>query len=244
MKELSTIKELSIEEKAKRYDEAIERGLGYIRHTPATVMVTRQDIFEAIFPELKESEEEKLSKKLHECVCMVINNDRVPYEERKYISEQVIPYLENLEKQKEQKPIEQKPTWSEEDEKMLDKLIKHFDWESGYYFSKNDCDKAQEWLKSLRPQNSITDEELAQAKKQAYNDALDKIEYHSGEPTFDDGWSAAIWYLKNKNIQFGSTWKPTEEQMSCLAYTIDKDDCCGKDYTILKSLYDTLKELV
>ena len=60
-----------------------------------------------------------------------------------------------------------------------------------------------DWLKSLKdrvqPQNrTVTDEELSQAKKAAYNDALDKIEYHSGEPTFDDGWDAAIWYLKKK----------------------------------------------
>ena len=56
----------TIEEKAKAYDEAIKRGLDYIRHTPATEMVTRQDIFEAIFPELAESEEEKIKKVIKE----------------------------------------------------------------------------------------------------------------------------------------------------------------------------------
>ena len=50
----------SIEEKAKAYDEAIKRGLDYIRQTPATEMVTRQSILEHIFPELKESEDEKM----------------------------------------------------------------------------------------------------------------------------------------------------------------------------------------
>ena len=62
------------------------------------------------------------------------------------------------------------------------------------------ADKLINWLKeSIQPQTNITDEELAQAKKDAYNDALDKIEYRSGEPTFDDGWSAAIGYLKKRN---------------------------------------------
>lgn len=56
------MKELTIEQKAKAYDEAIKRGLDYIKHTPATEMVTRQDIFEAIFPELKESKDEKIRK--------------------------------------------------------------------------------------------------------------------------------------------------------------------------------------
>ena len=49
---------MTTEEKAKAYDEAIKRGLDYIRQTPATEMVTRQDIFEAIFPEYAESESE------------------------------------------------------------------------------------------------------------------------------------------------------------------------------------------
>lgn len=50
------------EEKAKAYDEAIKRGLDYIRQTPATEIVTRQDVFEAIFPECAESEDEKMVK--------------------------------------------------------------------------------------------------------------------------------------------------------------------------------------
>ena len=54
----------------------------------------------------------------------------------------------------------------------------------------------------------FADEELAQAKKNAYNDALDKIEYHSGEPTFDDGWSAAIDYIRKKFIRPQNQWKP------------------------------------
>ena len=57
---------------------------------------------------------------------------------------------------------------------------------------------AENLLRITQPTWSENDEKLAQAKKDAYNDALDKIEYHSGEPTFDDGWDAAIWYLKKK----------------------------------------------
>ena len=42
------------------------------------------------------------------------------------------------------------------------------------------------------------EEEIRKAKKEAFNAALDKIEYHSGEPTFDDGWSAAMDYMRKK----------------------------------------------
>ena len=45
-----------------------------------------------------------------------------------------------------QKPAE----WNEKDERMLDRLRKHFDWGSGYYFNRNDCDEADDWLISLK----------------------------------------------------------------------------------------------
>jgi len=91
-------------------------------------------------------------------------------------------------------------------------------------------------LKSLKPQNNITDEELVQARNNAYRDALDKIEYHSGEPTFDDGWSAAIWYLKKRNTMLQSQWKPSEEQMGALKQCMD--------YQVnLRTLYNDLKKL-
>lgn len=55
---------MTIEEKAKAYDKAIKRGLDYIRHIPATETVTCQDIFEDIFPEFKESEQNILFEEL------------------------------------------------------------------------------------------------------------------------------------------------------------------------------------
>jgi len=87
--------------------------------------------------------------------------------------------------------------WSEEDKYNFS------DIEAMIHTMRGDgrnADKLINWLRErIQPQTNITDEELAQAKKDAYNDALDKIEYRSGEPTFDDGWSAAIWYLKKRN---------------------------------------------
>ena len=86
--------------------------------------------------------------------------------------------------------VEQNSAWSEEDEKhyqgCLNLMKLSLDTKPYPYY--NDY----LWLKSLKDrvqsQNLIiADEELAQAKKDAYSDALDKIEYHSEEPTFDDG---------------------------------------------------------
>lgn len=70
------MKELSIKEKAKRYDEAIERAKG--THNSAksdkengvTDKITEYTIqlTETIFPELKESEDEKLRKEILQIV--------------------------------------------------------------------------------------------------------------------------------------------------------------------------------
>ena len=55
------MKELSIEEKAKRYDEAIERA----RHLEKNPTVwSSDDICQKLFPELKESEDERIRKEM------------------------------------------------------------------------------------------------------------------------------------------------------------------------------------
>ena len=69
------MKELSIEEKAQRYDEAIKRGLDCIIQAQATEMVTRQDILDEIFPELKYIEDEKIRKDLKELVELCVRWD-------------------------------------------------------------------------------------------------------------------------------------------------------------------------
>lgn len=50
---------------------------------------------------------------------------------------------------------EQKPAWSEEDERILLRLIAHFDWHGDTRFTKEDCQEVTNWLKSLRPQSWI-----------------------------------------------------------------------------------------
>lgn len=139
--------------------------------------------------------------------------------------------------------LEQKPEWSEEDERMLDIILNDINYAQKNFSSSKLTPYARkvDWLKSRRPQNDITDEELAQAKKEAYNDTLDKIEYHSGEPTFDDGWGAAIWYLKNRNAQPQNTWKPSEEQMKAIEHICDGD--YKVDLDILDSIYRDFKKL-
>ena len=65
------MKELSIEEKAKRYDEAIIRAKSLIGDT--IIEESGQHIAEVIFPELKESEDERIRKALIELIQGLYN---------------------------------------------------------------------------------------------------------------------------------------------------------------------------
>ena len=59
------MEELSIEEKAKRYDEAIERAKCWRNALNADKMPTFANrVIEELFPELKESEDERIRKSL------------------------------------------------------------------------------------------------------------------------------------------------------------------------------------
>lgn len=168
------------------------------------------------------------------------------YGQRKECLDCQFNYAGECEGSCQMKREEQKPVWSEEDETYLDLINTAVKL---YYTD----DRGKEnpwrnellrWLKSLKervqPQYlTITNEELVQAKKEAYNDALNKIEYHSDTPTFNDGWSAAIWYLKKRTTQPQSTWKPSEEQMSSLRSVVNS----LPHEQVLFTLYNDLKKL-
>ena len=76
------MKEFSIEEKAKRYDEAVERAR-YWEKNPT--VWSSDDICQKLFPELKENEDERIRKALIDhyqgdgCIC---NNEyRIDYKD-------------------------------------------------------------------------------------------------------------------------------------------------------------------
>ena len=142
------MKELSIEEKAKAYDEAIKIANEYF-DSPRTCIDI--DVLPKLFPELKESEDgdekvrkaliklvtnhasmdlfieydihldealswlekqgentynKELSELLHKVICRFINDLDIPYSDRKKVSMEIVPYVERIEKQGEQKPAD------------------------------------------------------------------------------------------------------------------------------------------
>ena len=151
------MKELSIEQKAKRYDEAIEIAKKINNEQQAQPF----NVMTRVFPELKESEDERIRKDLIIYLRSVLSN-------KKYGDKFIEDWIAWLEKQGKTSPVfsnssnigkdEQKQEWSEEDEKMWT-IISDLLWD-GYKLSdkKVSWDDIRDWIKpkieSIIPQNT------------------------------------------------------------------------------------------
>lgn len=101
------MKELSIEEKAKAYDEAVKvikdnlDALNEITETGSNVVNIQsiRNCFYRAFPELKESEDERIRKALIDYFEDAIKADENPLQRYGIHTDEVIDWLEN------QKPI-------------------------------------------------------------------------------------------------------------------------------------------
>ena len=106
-----------------RYEEALERA--------------RQGRpIDEVFPELKESEDERIRKEILEYFGQ--------FDDGEIRGVVITDWIHWLEKQKEQKPAE----WSEEDERNKDAIIDAITVQ----YSPGIRDNLTNWLKSLRPQ--------------------------------------------------------------------------------------------
>ena len=134
----------------KKYNEALERAQKATRAGSDVAM----DIVQYIFPELAESEDERVIRTLY---CLVKDHDWINGASK----EECLAWLE---KQKEQKPAE----WSKEDEKMrvniLNALTPHLVYSvgTGTYTgtSTYKYDDEIRWLKSLRPSWKPSEEQM------------------------------------------------------------------------------------
>ena len=124
------------------------------------------EILEALAPELRESDDERTRKALIEVLHRLPSSAFDYGAEGGYLGatkEQMLAYLE---KQKEQKP-----EWSEEDEKDVAHIIRVLD--DCYAYGKHDLNKTDHenlvgTLKSLRPSWKPSEEQMEALKNSAY----------------------------------------------------------------------------
>lgn len=126
---------LSIVEKAKRYDEAIKklRSL-HDNYDAVSTLIDVKEELENIFPELAESEGERIRKwcisHFKECINVIKDND----EYKEYLNNKVIPWLEkhsqvkgfSISQHKNKTCKENDDSLTSEDERIREELISNF----------------------------------------------------------------------------------------------------------------------
>lgn len=127
------MKELSIEEKAKAYDEAKLRMSAAYNSNRCTIGFMNE-----IFPELKESEDERIKEAIIATIHLYYGE---PLEDE---AKEMLTWLE--------KQGRKKPALSEEDEQHIDSLLKRLDGLCRNEFERTRfaINEDENWLKSLK----------------------------------------------------------------------------------------------
>ena len=149
-----------------------------------TILICNQDEFELVEQKNAWSEEDiKMFANIKAC----LRNANKDYSRE-------VDWLMSLKPQPKQE-------WSEEDERIRIETIELLETANHpNVLHRNgkplDFTENINWLKSIRPQKPLTNEEIEQAKKEYRDMALSKMDYIPEELTYDDGWDDAISYMK------------------------------------------------
>jgi hypothetical protein len=242
------------EEKVKAYDEAVERARKYMAKGYDVLMPE-------IFPELAESEDERIRKEMLNVFKQLDEGTTICGRNYDYAK-----WIAWLEKQGEKKPIikmkspeeslgisskeyndivndclygkSKSAEWSEEDDYNLQCIIAKVDSD----IQKGNVGRNQElidWLKALKERY------LPQPKQEWSEEDENRINrliaYFEDKESFtaEDDIVYANWL---KSLKLQRQWKPSEGQLECLGYAIEKAE---KDWSPLANnrIYLTLKAL-
>ena len=169
------------------------------------------------------------------------------YDEKKETDGKLLAVIKWLEGNPQ---LEQKPTWSEEDEYQINTILHGLDLKRGLY--KKEGNKVEEerystqynWLNSLKdrvqPQQK---QEWSEYDKIQLSEAIQMIEANGTWIRSEDAVKKVSNWLKSLKPQ--NRWKPSEEQMSMLLAVLnDSNNITAESVHIaLKSLYNDLKKL-
>lgn len=177
-----------------------------------------KNVLEDILSEPIESEDEKIRKAILQFVKH--SNDTAML-----TTEQYSKWIEWLEKQKEQKPVE----WSEHQHKLLN-----------YAVSLTDDAEVKRFLESLRGKPFFV--EWTEEEKKRIDRIIDIIDWaeEKGRLSYSDYLDYCI-ILKSLRPQ--PHWKPSEEQMNSLLWIIENANKSVEVNCELNSLYEQLKKL-
>lgn len=175
----------------KRYKNALERAKYYCNE--GKTLEYANDIVSDIFPEFKESEDEKIRKEIITYLSTVEDKELIPYES----------WVDWLEKQSEQKPIE----WSEKDENEYNHILKILNLVAEEQKTKgyNNLISSTNWLKSFkdRIQSKQSNKPQGKSALEAINEKSVDISNKIINPKFKVG----DWVVRKDGRNFCNGYK-------------------------------------
>ena len=212
-----------MEDYKKKYEEALERAKMEMSKDGMKNDVISRHLAETIFPELAESEDERIRKELLEH-C---KNLAEPYILTGNECPQIQSWIDWLEKQK----VQPKQECSEKDVCMINNIIDVLKPLSQTTHSGYAINSMINWLKSFK------DRVLSQPK-QEWSEKDEKmlasiIRFATEE---EIGWL--------KSLRPQNKWKPSDEQIRCLKEVVSHRNLCGLSETALNELLADLKKLI
>lgn len=208
--------ELSIEEKAQRYDETINK-LRRFMEQGVDPLITRADV-QDFFPELKEPEDEKIKKAL---VKMVSDIDGgFPFEKYGILKKGALTWLAKQGQVKDS-PISQHEnntckenddSLTSEDDRIRKEIIEHIKDQQSSFISAPDCrDKYEE------EENNKYNSWIAWLKKQGeHANFLSKIQVGDKVTRNEDGVLVNLSQLDRVAQKRGEQDKFTKEELECI----------------------------
>lgn len=241
------MKELSIEEKEKAYDEAIERARVFKKHLIEINEKDYADEMDYIFPELVESEDERIRETIIKILLCFDHYEGVT-------GKSMIAWVK---KQGEQKPVvipkfKVGDLIKEKRDKYGDSTIKieAIDTENYYYFDKefpiriseqNDWElveqKPTEWSEEDERMFDFAIRAIGLCKQYAINH---QVSGYSKLPDVPERYEELQNWLKS--LRPKSQWKPSDAQMYNLSEAAHYR-CAFFSTDVLIGLYDDLKKL-
>lgn len=249
----------TVDYKAK-YEEALERAKRWADGTLQPERTTPQGVCEAIFPELRESEDEKIRKEMigmiNECTNWAHKKEYVKYlEKQKDINclacdQHLKGYIAGRKATESENQKEPKQEWSEKDEENFKWFDKFFRAESVVAGGRDIPQDKYLWFKSLRPQPK---QEWSEDDEKTIDNAYCWLcEYAGSLIQRNYGKSSMLYGIANKlkSLRPQPKWKPSEEQMEEYNYwyrNFIKSGLCSptsKAVLVLGELLDQLKKLM
>ena len=249
----------------KKYNEALERARRvYRNYKNLFPKYSYSEDIENIFPELRESEDERIRKVIFN-LLLGMREEIFTSQDDIVTKEKALAYLEKQKEQKlapddlqksfeagqksivdnpEQYGLCKKAEWSKEDEEKIGRLRSVVNQLASYTdsldvngdYCEGDYAELDTWLKSLRPQPKpeVTDEEI---EEMVTRRSRSTGTTKSEMDFYRNGIKDAI-----KQFGFRPSWKPSKEQMKVLDEAFMKSDN-EKYRQVISSLYYDLKNL-